>query len=100
MRLSPGDQAALPWITGNDGDVLRYGHAADEAQILVDERDRRLGVPRQWSSLNENFAAISGVDSSQDLDQRRLAGPVLPHQRVDLSCFQREVDTIECQCSG
>ena len=51
---------------------------------------KRTGRP-STSSL----AVVVGVDAGQDLHQRRLAGAVLAHQRVDLAGAELETDRVE-----
>ena len=47
-----------------------------------------------------DLASVGVVDARQDLDQRRLAGAVLPEQRVNLAAANVEVDMIERERRG
>ena len=80
-----------------EADVLGDRQVRAEIDLLVDgadaqplrvERARRLDLV----SLEEDAAGVGGVDSSQDLDQGRLPGPVLPHDGMDFAGEQAEVD--------
>jgi hypothetical protein len=45
--------------------------------------------------LEEVLAVIERVDARNALDQGALAGTVVTHQRGDLACVDRQVDTLE-----
>ncbi len=44
------------------------------------------------AARNVNAALIAGIDAGEDLHQRRLAGAVLAHQRVNFARTQIEAD--------
>ena len=90
-----------PRIAGLNGDVLGDRHPFDQPQILVDKGDRqpiRSGLGRP--SVKHDVARVGFVDPGQHLYQRRLAGPVLAEQRVDLAAADVEVDMIERDRAG
>jgi len=44
-------------------------------------------------AVDRDLGAVRRHHAGEDLDQRRLAGAVLSHQRVDFSARHIEVDT-------
>ena len=66
-------------VDGGDPVPLRVGRAAQRDLLAVDE-DRPL---------------VRRVDPGHDLDERRLAGPVLAHQRMDLARVEGQGDASE-----
>ena len=66
-------------IDGGDAMALRLGGAADD--------DRLAG--------QANLAAIGLIDAGHDLDQRRLAGAVLPEKGMHLAGIERQRDGLE-----
>ena len=51
-------------------------------------------------ALQIDLPAVFGIDTGQDLDQGRFAGPVLAHQRMDLSFPQGEIYILKCLYAG
>ena len=66
-------------INGGDAQALRLGGAAN--------RDR--------PARQKQLAAIGLMHAGYDLDERRLAGPVLPEQGVNLASVKRKGNVIE-----
>ena len=59
-----------------------------DAEVL-----RRLGARQRYLPLaDQDTARVGLVDAGEAFHQRRLAGAVLAHQRVDLAGAQVEVD--------
>ena len=79
-------------------DVLEHRLLADEAQILMHEREavptqlRRPDRVRERRSADLDDAVVGGVHAREDLDQGRLARAVLPDEAVDLTRTRVEVD--------
>ena len=81
-------------------DVLRDAQARDQVELLVDRRDpggvgglrgaEHDGLPRP-----PQLAGVGPVGPGEHLDQRRLAGAVLPQQAVHLARGDVEVDAVE-----
>src|SRR5690606_15295437 len=73
-----------------------------ERQLLVDDDDAAplavadAGEPARLA-LELDLSAVGAVrvDAGEDLHQRRLAGPVLPADRVDLAPPDLQVDVLE-----
>ncbi|MNT05926.1 hypothetical protein D3C72_1405720 [compost metagenome] len=72
-------------------DVLGHAQVRRQAQFLVDHRDAMLAC-RGRAAESDRLAGdaafgagIGGVGAGQDLHQRRLAGAVLAHQRMDFA---------------
>ena len=63
---------------GNDGGVLVDGDDAGLARLGRRTKQRRL-------SAQSHLAGIGGKDAGDDLDQRRLAGAVGAHQRMNFA---------------
>ena len=81
-------------------DVLGHREVLAEVDLLVHGADAgRLGLggPREGQLLagDPDGAGVHAVDAGQRLDERRLAGAVLPHQGVDLARAQREGDVLQ-----
>ncbi len=84
-------------------DVLADGQVRAEVDLLVHRRDAGgLGVggacgTRLGAPATVIVAGVDGVHAGQRLDEGRLAGAVLAHERVDLARAQAEVDVVEGQ---
>jgi hypothetical protein len=70
------------------------------ARFLIDHRDPVPSRKRGTSDLDAiaceaNFARRRRYHAGQDLDQRRLAGPVLSDDRVDLAAAKLEIDILQ-----
>ena len=83
--IKPGDQRLAA-----EEDVVGDVEFGNEVQFLVDDGDARgLGVAHageaDWLAVDADRAFILGVDARQDFHQRRLAGAVFAHQRMDLA---------------
>ncbi len=81
-------------------DVLGDGQPLDEVELLVDRRDaevhRGLGVTEpHLLALPGDDALVGLVHAGENLDERRLAGPVLAEQAVHLAGPDVEVDPVE-----
>jgi hypothetical protein len=68
-----------------DEEVLGDGEVAEERGFLVDDgdpgRDGGGGiVERDRRTVHFDVSGVGTVEAGEDLDQCRLAGPVLPHQ--------------------
>ena len=92
-RDAPGQLAAHEEV-GDDVDVRAQG------EILVDRLDAGgLGVgrarERDLLSLDRERAAARRLGAGDDLDQRRLAGPVVAQQRRDLAGMDVEADALQ-----
>jgi hypothetical protein len=77
-------------------DVLGDAQVREERGLLVDDGDagvarvvRRAEGGRR--AVDEQLAVVGPHDAAQELDQRRLAGAVLPQQRPHLARAQRDV---------
>ena len=78
-------------------DVLRDAEVGEHQRLLVDARDaERLGVSRvaqlHGATIDVDGARIGSVQAGDDLDQRRLAGAVLPDQGVHLAGMEVDRD--------
>ena len=83
-------------IAGGQGDVLRHAHPLDQAEILVDERDRQaVGDRIDPHAADADLAGIGAVHAGQHLDQRGLAGPVAAEQRMDLAGPDVEIHAVD-----
>ena len=94
-QLAAGD--ARRGRVPSEVDVLRHGHRRDEPEVLVHHPDAGGdglggGVELVRRSVDLDVAGVGAVDAGEDVAQRRLAGAVLPEQRVDLAAAQLEVD--------
>ena len=101
-----GGAAARPAVDDQPGDarlaaeedVVGDRQLGNEVEFLMDDGDAGgLGLARRWRSGPARpsmliVAFIVGVDAGEDFHQRRLAGAVLAHQRVDFAGPQVEAD--------
>ena len=81
-------------------DVRRYRQMRAEHDFLVDrvdaEADRLMRTDqRHGRALPANLARGARMDPSQELDQCRLAGAVLPDDGVNFAPFEREIDRLQ-----
>ncbi len=88
VHRRPVDAAAAAEELAPHEDVLHDREVGEERRLLVDHRDACvLGVGRRAEvdavATEQEVAAVAAVHAGDDLDQRRLAGAVLPHQGVD-----------------
>ena len=97
-HLSPVDHRSAVLVT--DENVLGDIEIGKQQRLLIDCGDAqslRLGgaANRDRSAGQKHLAAIRLMHAGYDLDERRLAGPVLAKQRVNLAGVKRERDVIE-----
>ena len=82
-------------------DVLGHRDVRQQVDLLVDRADARAAGPRAASRSARPIAVEPELARGQRerpgdrLDQRRLAGAVLAHERVDLAGEEPEVDGVE-----
>ena len=83
-------------------DVLRDRHQRNQRQLLVNDDDpERLGIvdiakaPLLAVEGDRALIAAVGIDPAQHLHQRRLAGAVFAHQRVNLAGLDGEIDVAQ-----
>ena len=92
LRLVDEHSKGAPRLTTNEN-VLRRGHMVHQKQFLMDNADaeflRGAGSPNcDRFALNNDLARVGLDDFRQDLHQRRLAGAVFSHQRMNLAGAQ------------
>jgi hypothetical protein len=83
-----------------DEHVLGYGEVGQKVELLVDGRNaQRLGLVRRRerarSAAHLDAPGIRRLGSSEDLEQSRLAGAVLPEQAMDFAGKQLERDVLQ-----
>ena len=71
-------------VHGGDAGVLRVGRAGEALLVTADA----------------DGAGIHRIDPGESLDEARLAGAVLAHERVHLTGPEREVDVVEREDAG
>ena len=81
-------------------DVVGDGELGNEVELLVDDGDAlRFGVAharkRNGRVIDGDLALIVGMDAGQDLHERRLAGAVFAHQRMDLAAARSKRYVLE-----
>src|SRR5207253_4496360 len=82
-------------------DVFRYRQTVDEVELLVDRRYamaqcRHRRREPDFFAVPSNGTGIGLMRTGQHLDDRRLAGAVLPDQAMHLARAYFEVDPIKC----
>ncbi len=97
----PVDHAVFRLLVAEE-DVFGDGQQRHQRQFLVDDDDAGLLAVRDageapFLALEPDLAGVGAVriDAAQDLHQRRFAGPVLAHQRMDLAAFHAQIDVLE-----
>src|ERR1700684_1189537 len=85
--------------------VLGDRHVGSEGELLVDRDDAgALGVVGRGEShrLTEqlDFARIGALRARQNLEQRRLASPILAQERMDLRRSDFEMDVLKRKHAG
>ena len=99
---APGDAEARA-RRGDLGDaqVLEHAQRLDEPEVLVHEAHPELAeLPRRERqpdrlAVDQQLAGVGLVEAGEHLDQRRLAGAVLPEEAVDLPGENVEVDAAQ-----
>ena len=95
-NLVPGDEATGLGKSSYQRHILADAQFIDQAKVLMDKRDRhgfRMGMDP--TSAHEDLARVGLIEPGEDLDQRRLAGPVLADKRVDLARHDCQADAIQ-----
>ena len=97
----PADDAVRGRLVAEE-DVLGDRQLGDQGELLVDDHDPGgLALPDVLElddlSLEDDVAVIGPVrvDAAEHLHQRRLAGAVLPADRVDVAAVDGEADVAE-----
>ena len=77
-------------------DILRDAQVGGQVEFLIDRRDAQglgiLGAPDfNRLPIEEDLALVLGIGAGQDLDQGRLAGPVLAQQGMHLTFPDGEI---------
>ena len=90
------DEAEAAGI-GAEADVLGDRQLAGQAQFLLDDGDpgaARLGRRqlRYGPAVDLDGSPVGGERPRQEIDERRLAGPVLAEERVDAPRLERDRD--------
>ncbi len=98
--LPPADAAAEAGVSDAEGEVVHGVQVVDEAEVLVDEsQPERLArgtvAQVQWLSVHLGRSLVGKVKPGEDLDKRRLAGPVLADERAYLSRFDRQAHAVQ-----
>ncbi len=99
VRALPIDaEAAAPLVAEHD--VLADGEVPAEVDLLVDRGDPRglrVGGAGEAAlgAVDDDASGVDPVDARERLDQRRLPGAVLAHERVDLAGEEPEVHPVE-----
>ena len=82
-----------------EGDVLEHGEVVGEHEVLEDHADSGLdgvgGRPEHdLGAVDLDRAGVGLLHAVQDLHQGRLAGAVLPDDRVDGAVRDIDVDVV------
>ena len=86
-------------------DILGDRHIGHQIEFLMDHRDAVLqrverGSQPNFLAFEPEGAGVRGVDAGDDLHQRRFAGAVLAHQRVDMAALETEGNIVEREHAG
>ena len=99
-RPPPDERAGELRVPEAELDVLRHRQVGDVGQLLVHEGEappRRVerAVEAHGLAVDDDLALVGLDDAREDLDQRALAGPVLPEQPDDHPGHDHAVRVIE-----
>ena len=95
-RRRPVHHPEAPRIAEGQADVLGDGHPVDQAEVLMDERDRQAPQRlRHVPAAIADGAFVQRIDAREDLDQRGLSGAVLAEKRDDLAGAHVHADVVE-----
>ncbi len=91
-------QAETAWLATEE-EVFGNRQVFQEVDLLIDGADAkrlRFGnvCRRSFRALEADRAAILGIDTGQDLDERRFSGAILSEKRVDLAALQCQVHAV------
>src|SRR5712692_2767355 len=100
------NDAEAPWLTA-EKNILGDRELRNERQLLMHHRDSRiLGLVNALEAadgavdMDVTLVSPEWIDAAEDVHERRLAGAVLAHQRVNLARLQIERHAIERQNAG
>jgi hypothetical protein len=96
-------RAAPRVVAGKD--VLGHREVGAQVHLLVDRADAQLLRRRRRGrahrlAVQQQLASVGREHAGEQLDQRRLAGAVLAHQRVHLSGAQAQAHAVQRQHAG
>src|SRR5439155_3821587 len=100
QESEPG-QGRRTQLLAAEEEVARGVEVLREREVLVDGLDAEL-ARLAWvrdgdgSAVDRDLAGVGLVDAGENLDQRRLAGPVVADERVHLVRPEREVALAQC----
>ena len=97
--LLAGARADAVQLLGTEDDVLQDGEVVGELEVLEDHADAvldRVGgrAEADLGATDLDGPGVGGLHAVQDLHQRRLAGAVLTHDRVDRAASHVDVDVV------
>jgi hypothetical protein len=86
-------------------DIVRDAHVEAERHLLVNDGKAELfglldGVDVDGRAADQNLALGRRKDAAAEIDERGLAGAVLPAQAVDLALFNAERDLVQRDGTG
>ena len=99
LDLGAGVAADSVQLLGAEDDVLEDGEVVGEHEVLEHHADAgldrvRRGVQGDLVAVDLDRARVRRLHAVEDLHQRRLAGAVLPHDRVDGAAPDVDVDVV------
>src|SRR4029077_17097713 len=82
-----------------DADIVEHALRGEEREVLESSADADLGdavgrPPEHRLALEQDFAALGGVEPADTVEQRRLAGAIGADEAEDLALFERERDAV------
>ncbi len=97
LRLLVEEDPAAAGGLPPDKEVLGHREVVHHVELLVNDADPHRERVRRVAGIEESsevpdLARIAPLDAGEDLHERRLAGPVLAHQGVDLARREVEID--------
>ena len=96
---------AVPGRQALQQDIFPNGEARNEISFLVNRRDaggERVAwrAERDRLAVQQHAARIRAIEAGDDFDERRFAGAVLAHQRMDFARLQIERDAVQRPHAG
>src|SRR5216683_674830 len=101
VKLLPVDHAETAWLATKK-DIFGNAQLLNQRQFLIDDGDARLLslaniCKAPFGALEHDFATVlrMGIDTGENLHQRRFARPVFANQRMNLALVEVKAHPVQ-----